>query len=158
MSQPSRPHARRSWPVLFRVVAGIAVLVLLGVGIGFWRQQRSAGDEGAFRTAMVERGNIRVAISSTGTLSATSTVTVGSQISGQVTEILVDFNDRVTQGQVLARIDPILAVPIHLTDEEIRHLVDFVRVGLLDQRAMPDSLKKLIPRELPSGFPVLQFQ
>ena len=59
---------------------------------------------------------------------------------------------------VLARIDPILAVPIHLTDEEIRHLVDFVRVGLLDQRAMPDSLKKLIPRELPSGFPVLQFQ
>ena len=106
MSQPSRPHARRSRPVLFRVVAGIAVLVLLGVGIGFWRQQRSAGDEGAFRTAVVERGNIRVAISSTGTLSATSTVTVGSQISGQVTEILVDFNDRVTQGQVLARIDP----------------------------------------------------
>lgn len=106
MSQPSRPHARRSRPVLFRVVAGIAVLALLGVGIGFWRQQRSAGDEGAFRTAMVERGNIRVAISSTGTLSATSTVTVGSQISGQVTEILVDFNDRVTQGQVLARIDP----------------------------------------------------
>src|SRR5690606_23932960 len=57
-------------------------------------------------TAPVERGNIRVAISSTGTLSATSTVTVGSQISGQVLEVLVDFNDRVTEGQVLARIDP----------------------------------------------------
>ncbi|WP_447729803.1 efflux RND transporter periplasmic adaptor subunit [Pseudoxanthomonas suwonensis] len=47
-----------------------------------------------------------MAISSTGTLSATSTVTVGSQISGQVLEVLVDYNDRVTEGQVLARIDP----------------------------------------------------
>ena len=59
---------------------------------------------------------------------------------------------------VLARIDPILAVPIHLSEDEIRNLVDFVRVGLLDRRAMPDNLRKLIPRELPSGFPVLQFQ
>ena len=92
--------------MLFRAGGAIAVLALLGGGIWFWRQHQSAGAEGAFRTAPVERGNIRVAISSTGTLSATSTVTVGSQISGQVTEILVDFNDRVTQGQVLARIDP----------------------------------------------------
>ena len=106
MSQPSRPQARRPRPLLFRIVAGVVILALLGVGIVFWKQQQTAGAEGAFRTAAVERGNIRVAISSTGTLSATSTVTVGSQISGQVTEILVDFNDRVTQGQVLARIDP----------------------------------------------------
>ncbi|GAB3508361.1 efflux RND transporter periplasmic adaptor subunit [Pseudoxanthomonas daejeonensis] len=92
--------------MLLRAGGAIAVLALLGAGIWFWRQHQSAGAEGAFRTAPVERGNIRVAISSTGTLSATSTVTVGSQISGQVTEILVDFNDRVTRGQVLARIDP----------------------------------------------------
>jgi cytochrome c peroxidase len=59
---------------------------------------------------------------------------------------------------VLARIDPILATPIQLSDEEIHDLVEFVRLGLLDRRAMPDNLKKLIPRELPSGFPVLHFQ
>ena len=55
---------------------------------------------------MVERGDIRVAISATGTLGAISTVDVGSQISGLVTSVLVDFNDHVGKGQVLARIDP----------------------------------------------------
>ena len=59
---------------------------------------------------------------------------------------------------VLARIDPILATPIELSDEEFQQLVDFVRNGLLDQRARPERLKKLIPPKAPSGFPVLKFQ
>ena len=59
---------------------------------------------------------------------------------------------------VLARLDPLLAAPIHLSDEEFRQLVDFVRNGLLDHRARPENLRKLIPRVVPSGFPVLTFQ
>ena len=59
---------------------------------------------------------------------------------------------------VLARIDPILATPIELSDDEFRQLVDFVRNGLLDRRASPERLRKLIPRSVPSGFPVLRFQ
>jgi len=59
---------------------------------------------------------------------------------------------------VLERVDPILAAPIELTDEEFRQLVDFVRNGLLDQRAKPENLRKLIPRSVPSGFPVLRFE
>jgi cytochrome c peroxidase len=59
---------------------------------------------------------------------------------------------------VLARVDPILATPIDLTDAEFRKLVDFVRHGLLDERAKPDNLRKLIPRAVPSGFPVLIFE
>ena len=106
MSRPSRPQAPASRSLLLRIVAAVAVLALVGAGIWYWQGRRASASEGAFRTAAVERGNIRVAISSTGTLSATSTVTVGSQISGQVTEIRVDFNDPVKQGQVLARIDP----------------------------------------------------
>jgi len=58
---------------------------------------------------------------------------------------------------VLARVDPLLAAPINLTDEEFSRLVDFVRNGLLDQRARPENLRKLIPRSVPSGFPVLRF-
>src|SRR3546814_17628548 len=45
-------------------------------------------------------------MSANGTLSAISTVTVGSQVSGQVTDVLVDFNDKVVRDQVIARIDP----------------------------------------------------
>jgi len=59
---------------------------------------------------------------------------------------------------VLARVDPILATPIHLSEDAVRSLVDFVRHGLLDRRARPENLQKLIPRALPSGFPVLVFE
>lgn len=59
---------------------------------------------------------------------------------------------------VLARVDPILATSIELTDDEFRQLVDFVREGLLDDRARPGNLRKLIPRSVPSGFPVLIFE
>jgi cytochrome c peroxidase len=59
---------------------------------------------------------------------------------------------------VLARVDPILRSPIDLTDAEFRQLVDFVRHGLLDQRAKPEHLRRLIPRSVPSGFSVLVFE
>lgn len=105
MSRPARPQSRPR-PRLPRALIAVVALAVIGGGIWYWQQYREARGGSAYRTAPVERGNIRVAISSTGTLSATSTVTVGSQISGQVTEVLVDFNDRVSKGQVLARIDP----------------------------------------------------
>src|SRR5690606_37457490 len=89
-----------------RVAVAFGVVVLLGIAayVGFQR----AGAEGStgYRTAAVERGDIRVAISATGSLAAISTVDVGSQISGQVTDVLVDFNDPVRRGQIIARIDP----------------------------------------------------
>jgi HlyD family secretion protein len=84
----------------------LAAIVVLAVGGWWWFHRDAKPDEGGYRTAAVERGDIRVSISATGTLSAISTVDVGSQISGQVTDVLVDFNDRVTKGQVIARIDP----------------------------------------------------
>jgi cytochrome c peroxidase len=59
---------------------------------------------------------------------------------------------------VLARIDPILASPVWLSDEEFRQLLDFVRTALLDNRARPKKLRKLIPPELPSGRPPLTFK
>jgi cytochrome c peroxidase len=59
---------------------------------------------------------------------------------------------------VLARIDPILATPIILTNEQIEQLVAFVRNGLLDPRAKPEHLRRLVPRSVPSGRPVLTFE
>ena len=59
---------------------------------------------------------------------------------------------------VLARVDPILARPIDLTAEEFRQLVAFVRHGLLDPRATPEQLRKLIPPAVPSSRPTLSFE
>lgn len=89
-----------------RIGIAVAVLALIAAGVWFWNQRKAASAESGYRTSTVERGDIRVAISATGTLSAISTVTVGSQISGQVTDVLVDFNDQVKKDQVIARIDP----------------------------------------------------
>ncbi|GHC08521.1 efflux RND transporter periplasmic adaptor subunit [Thermomonas carbonis] len=85
---------------------GIACIVI-AIAAGGWYvwSKRGQSADGGYRTETVQRGDVRVAISSTGTLSAISTVTVGSQVSGQITEVMVDFNDRVTKGQVLATID-----------------------------------------------------
>lgn len=105
MSQPARTAPRKN-PPLPKILLGVAIVALLGAGAWYWTTRKSDGAESAYRTATVERGDIRVAISATGTLSAISTVTVGSQISGQVTDVLVDYNSEVKKGQVLARIDP----------------------------------------------------
>ena len=98
-----RPAAGKPGP---RRAAAIAAAVAIVLVAGWWWTHRKNDEAGGYRTATVERGDIRVAISATGTLSAISTVTVGSQVSGQVTDVLVDFNDKVTKGQVIARIDP----------------------------------------------------
>jgi HlyD family secretion protein len=105
MSQPARTAPRKTSP-LPKILLGIAVVGILGAGAWYWTTRKADGAESAYRTATIERGDIRVAISATGTLSAISTVTVGSQISGQVTDVLVDYNSEVKKGEVLARIDP----------------------------------------------------
>lgn len=102
MSNRSKPR-RRAVP---RFLPVVVIAAVVAGGLWWWSQRASAGSEDAWRTTPVERGDIRVVISATGTLSATSTVTVGSQVSGQITDVLVDFNDTVEKGQVLARIDP----------------------------------------------------
>lgn len=101
-----RPPVRRKSPWLSRSLIAIVVLAVAGYGVYAYRERSALAEANAYRTAKVERGDIRVAISATGTLSAISTVDVGSQISGQVIEVLADYNDRVTKGQVIARIDP----------------------------------------------------
>jgi HlyD family secretion protein len=63
----------------------------------------------AYRFATVERGSIKSTVSATGTLNAVTTVSVGTQVSGQINKLLVDFNDHVKKGQLLAQIDSTLA-------------------------------------------------
>jgi HlyD family secretion protein len=62
--------------------------------------------EAGYATQAAERGNLTVTVSATGKLAPTNQVTVGSQLSGLVTKVVVDVNDRVSAGQPLALIDP----------------------------------------------------
>ena len=102
--KPSPTRKPSAWPRRI-AIAAVALAVVIG-GAYFWRHRSSAEAASAYRTVKVDRGDIRVTISATGALNATSKVDVGSQISGQVTAVLADYNDHVTKGQVIARIDP----------------------------------------------------
>jgi cytochrome c peroxidase len=59
---------------------------------------------------------------------------------------------------VLARIDPLLAAPIRLSEHEFQDLLHFVRDGLLDDGAQAREFCPLIPNAVPSGLPILRFQ
>jgi cytochrome c peroxidase len=59
---------------------------------------------------------------------------------------------------VLARLDPAISTPIVLTESQFDQLLAFVRYGLLDPRATPDRLQRLVPHTVPSGRPVMVFE
>lgn len=83
-------------------------LVALGVALLAFTLYRCTSAEAPvnYATAPVRRGDLTVTVSATGKLAPTNQVTVGSQLSGLVTRVVVDVNDRVGAGQPLALIDP----------------------------------------------------
>ncbi len=83
-----------------------AVAVAAVAAFGLWKAFGTGGSAPEYRVARVERGSVTSVVSASGTLNAVTTVLVGSQISGQIKELLVDFNSVVKKGQLLARIDP----------------------------------------------------
>ncbi|MDB4977159.1 MAG: hemolysin [Myxococcaceae bacterium] len=93
----------RSW--LWAI--GIALVLALS-GFGIWRfmQQRALAARPRYEQGRVTRGDIQVSVSATGTLKGRSTVEVGAEVSGRVTEVRVDYNDKISKGQLLAVIDP----------------------------------------------------
>lgn len=88
-------------PLLVVALALLAIGVALGVAYFVGR-----GDSASYKFAKVERGPLTAAVAAAGTLNPVASVQVGSQISGQLKEILVDFNSPVKSGQLIARIDP----------------------------------------------------
>jgi HlyD family secretion protein len=85
----------------------IIILLVAGVGIFAAFEMRSKSPL-QYYTAKVENGEIKQVVEATGTINAVITVQVGSQVSGAISKLYVDFNSRVKKGQVIAQIDPAL--------------------------------------------------
>jgi HlyD family secretion protein len=90
-----------------RKVIIIPAVLVVGAALVWWFVIRGRGEETSYRFVEVTRGDVQSVVSSTGTLQATTTVEVGTQVSGKIAEIFVDFNDHVVKDQLLARIDPL---------------------------------------------------
>ncbi|NLC23500.1 MAG: efflux RND transporter periplasmic adaptor subunit [Oxalobacter sp.] len=84
------------------LIGGVAVLVII---VAAWIMMSGNGQV-RYKTAKIEKGTITASVSSSGTVNPVISVQVGSQVSGQIKEIFIDFNSEVTEGQLIARIDP----------------------------------------------------
>ncbi len=88
---------------------GLALIIVLSAGgVGAWKFFTVKADKPAYLLGTIERGDIALRVAANGTLSAVTTVQVGSQVSGNIAELHADFNSEVKQGQLLARLDPLL--------------------------------------------------
>jgi HlyD family secretion protein len=110
---------RRLLTVLLVLAAGAAAVFY------FFPEWASAPAEPAYRLAKVDRGPIVAVVTATGTINPTTTVIVGSQLSGQVVEVLADYNSEVKADQLVAR----------LNSDQIRARLDAARADLEQMRA-----------------------
>ncbi len=102
---PSRSRSRR---VVRALLWGAVVALILGaIALVYYRRTHSAPVM-HYETAGVDRGTIAAKVTATGNLSALLTVQVGSQVSGRVQELFVDYNSTVKKGETIAKLDPVL--------------------------------------------------
>jgi HlyD family secretion protein len=121
-----------------RLIPLLVVVAVAGAGTWAYLSTRSAGSTPKFRTAKVARGPLTATVSATGSLNAVVTVQVGSQISGQIKQLFVDFNSRVEKGQLIARIDPEI---FEAKVNQARAEVESARAMVLNQQAAVEKAR-----------------
>lgn len=128
------------------------ILVALAVGAGVWYWS-SPEPVPTYQAIKAKRDTIRTVVSATGTLQPTSEVEVGSELSGRIKHIYVDYNDTVTKGQILARLD---TEKLEAQVLQSRAALKIVEAGVLEVKASLaqaknefESIQKM--RELSDG-------
>lgn len=91
-----------------KILIGLISLIIIGLLLGFYVFDFSGKKEINYKTAEITRGDIESTISSTGTLSPVTTVEVGTQVSGTIAEVFVDYNNVVEKGELLAVLDTVM--------------------------------------------------
>src|SRR5258708_4579693 len=90
-----------------RVLTIVAIVVAFALaGGGYWYWKQASQKEPEYRTAAVTRGDVIQTVTATGQMSPLTNVEVGSQVSGIISKLYADYNSRVTNGQVVAQLDP----------------------------------------------------
>lgn len=126
------------------IIIGSAV-VILAIGFLVYRSLGSAKQTVSVETAKIERGTISNTITATGTLEAIKTVNVGTQVSGVIEKIFVDFNSLVKKGQLLAQLDE---TPLLAQLEQSKASVDQAQAQVKYQKATYERYKALIAKKL----------
>ncbi len=123
----------------------IIIVVVVVVGGILVKKAVSKSDAVTYEYAKIERGNVVNTISASGTLSPVTTVDVGTQVSGTIDSVYVDYNDNVKQGQVLAVLDTVL-LKTSVIDAEAN--LERAQASLSQAQADYDRAKKLYDQKL----------
>lgn len=92
-------------PILRNTLITSVILALAGGGFVWYRAHEAKAPEQRYRLQTVEKGDLTQTVSANGTLNPVVLVNVGTQVSGTVTKLFVDFNDKVEKGQALLELD-----------------------------------------------------
>jgi len=122
-----------------------SVIVLVIVGFFVYRSFGNIEKTVSFETAKIGKGAISNTITATGTLEAVKTVEVGTQVSGVIEKIYVDFNSQVKKGQLLAQLDE---TPLLTQLEQSKASVDQSEAEVKYQKATYDRYKTLAEKKL----------
>ena len=125
----------------------LLILLIIGVGIYFYIQKNKNTQENNYKTTTLLTKNLIVTVSATGNLEPTNTVDIGIEVSGTIKEVLVDYSDTVTKGQVLAKLDTTkLASKVSSTKASLnvaKANLQESQVSLKDAKRELDRLQKL---------------
>jgi len=122
---------------------GIIVVAAIVIGAAAYWVLRPAGQRITYTTDSVVRGDLVVLVTATGDLQPTNTVAVGTEVSGTIDEVLVDFNDPVHKGQVLARLD---TERLEAAVAQSRAAVATARARLAEARATAEEARLHLER------------
>jgi len=125
-------------------LAILVVLLLAGAGgYAFFRKEKGPGPK--YRKVKLDRGDVVATVSATGTLSAVTTVNVGSQVSGIIAKLHADFNSAVKKGQLLAELDP---TPFQQSVDQRRADLEKSKVELRNAEISLTRAKNLFKQQL----------
>jgi len=127
---------------IIQIVSGVVVIL---VAFFVLKACQNAKGEITFDTTMVTKGSISNAITASGTIQAVKTVAVGTQVSGVIQKIYVDFNSTVKKGQLLAKLDE---TPLRVLLEQSRSTVVSATADLQFKKITYDRNKALFEKQL----------
>lgn len=128
-----------------KIIYTLSAIAVIAVGFFVLRSFRGTSQTFAFETARIAKGTISNTVTATGTLEAITTVELGTQVSGVIEKIYVDFNSEVKKGQLLAKIDE---TPLLAQLEQSKASVDQAEAEVKYQQANFDRYKVLSEKKL----------
>lgn len=123
--------------IIKQSIFSLIVIALLAGGYYFYKNNKQVKPEDMYKFGTVTQGDIEQAVSANGTINPVTLVSVGTQVSGRVSKLYVDFNDKVEKGQVLLELDDALfTAQIAQTQGNVRNAEASVELAKANEARM----------------------